>query len=51
MLEWVSLVFASIAFYLFLSNLGYFVGGFTELLRILSPLCGGVVHSPLCSIP
>lgn len=43
MLEWVSLVFASIAFYLFLSNLGYFVGGFTELLRILSPFAGGVV--------
>ena len=43
MLEWISLVFASIAFYLFLSNLGYFVGGFTELLRILSPFAGGVV--------
>lgn len=43
MLEWVSLIFASIAFYLFLNNLGYFVGGFRELLRILSPFAGGVV--------
>ena len=43
MLEWVILIFASIAFYLFLNNLGYFVGGFRELLRILSPFAGGVV--------
>lgn len=43
MLEWISLIFASIAFYLFLNNLGYFVGGFRELLRILSPFAGGVV--------
>lgn len=43
MLEWLCLIFASIAFYLFLNNLGYFMGGFYELLRILSPLAGGVV--------
>lgn len=43
MLEWTTLIFASTAFYLFLSNLGYFVGGFRELLRILSPFAGGVV--------
>ena len=43
MLEWASLIFASIAFYLFLGNLGYFVGGLRELLRILSPFAGGVV--------
>lgn len=43
MLEWSCLIFASIAFYLLLNNLGYFVGGFYELLRILSPFAGGVV--------
>lgn len=43
MLEWMCLIFASIAFYLVLNNLGYFVGGFRELLRILSPFAGGVV--------
>ena len=43
MLEWLCLIFASIAFYLFLNNLGYFMGGFYELLRILSPFAGGVV--------
>lgn len=43
MLEWVCLIFASIAFYLILNNLGYFMGGFYELLRILSPFAGGVV--------
>ena len=42
-LEWMCLIFASIAFYLFLSNLGYFMGGFYALLGILSPFAGGVV--------
>lgn len=43
MLEWICVIFASIAFYLVLNNLGYFMGGFYELLRILSPFAGGVV--------
>ncbi len=43
MLDWVCLLFASIAFYLFLNNLGYFMGGLQTLLRILSPFAGGVV--------
>ncbi len=43
MLDWMCLIFASIAFYLVLNNLGYFVSGFRELLRILSPFAGGVV--------
>ena len=43
MLEWICVIFASIAFYLILNNLGYFMGGFYELLRILSPFAGGVV--------
>lgn len=42
-LEWMCLIFASTAFYLFLSNLGYFMGGFYALLGILSPFAGGVV--------
>ena len=43
MLEWMILLFSSIGFYLFLSNLGYFMGGFYRLLGILSPFAGGVV--------
>ena len=43
MLEWMCLIFASTAFYLALNNLGYFMGGFRELLRILSPFAGGLV--------
>ena len=43
MLEWMCLVFASIAFYMLLNNLGYFVGGIRKFLDILSPFAGGVV--------
>ena len=43
MLDWMCLVFASIAFYLLLNNLGYFVGGISKFLDILSPFAGGVV--------
>ena len=42
MLDWMCLVFASIAFYLLLNNLGYFVGGISIFLDILSPFAGGV---------
>lgn len=43
MLDWLCLLFASIAFYLFLNNLGFFMGGLYGLLRILSPFAGGMV--------
>lgn len=42
-LDWLGVIFASIAFYLALNNLGYFVGGVSKLLGILSPFAGGVV--------
>ena len=43
MLDWLCLVFAGVAFYLFLSNLNYVLGGLQALLGILSPFAGGVV--------
>ena len=43
MLDWLCLVFAGVAFYLFLSNLNYVLGGVQALLGILSPFAGGVV--------
>ena len=43
MLDWICLIFASIAFYLLLNNIGYFVGGIQKFLDILSPFAGGVV--------
>ena len=43
MLDWMCLTFASIAFYLLLNNIGYFVGGIQKFLDILSPFAGGVV--------
>ena len=42
-LDWVAIVFAGIAFYLLLNNLGYFLNGFNGLMKILSPFAGGVV--------
>lgn len=42
-LDWLCVIFAGIAFYLFLNNLGYFMGGAQRLLTILSPFAGGVV--------
>ena len=43
MLDWFCLTFASIAFYLLLNNIGYFVGGIQKFLDILSPFAGGIV--------
>ena len=42
-LDWLCLIFAGAAFYLFLQNLSFFVGGLQTLLGILSPFAGGVV--------
>ena len=41
--DWLGIVFASIAFFLLLSNIGVFLGGFGKLLGFLSPFAGGVV--------
>ena len=42
-LDWTAIVCAGIAFYLLLNNLGYFLGGFSALMGILSPFFGGIV--------
>ena len=43
MWEWLCLLFAGVAFYLILSNLGTVLGGAGRLLRILSPFAGGAL--------
>ena len=43
MLEWAGIIFASIAFYMVLDNLGYFWYGLRTVMHILSPFAGGVV--------
>lgn len=43
MLEWFCLLFAGVAFYLLLSNLGYVLAGARDLLHILTPFAGGAL--------
>lgn len=42
-LDWLGIIFASIAFYVLLQNLGPLVNGAGTLLGILSPFAGGIV--------
>lgn len=42
-LDWLGIIFASIAFYLLLHNLGFLLSGASKLLGILSPFAGGIV--------
>ena len=47
--DWLGIVFVSVAFFVFVLNIGYFVGGLKTLLGYLSPFAGGIVIAYILS--